>query len=110
MTYHGCLLENARKQIPGQMGEIMTAKDERSLQPLRARLEEMEREGVKLYVSGTLATSEYIVRHCINEDTIKFIGSNSLLQHACGRRGIAQDGQPPGTMRIFRCSGRHKML
>ena len=70
MTYHGCLLENARKQIPGQMGEIMTAKDERSLQPLRARLEEMEREGVKLYVSGTLATSEYIVRHCINEDTV----------------------------------------
>ena len=70
MTYHGCLLENARKQIPGQMGEIMTAKDERRLQPLRARLEEMEREGVTLYVSGTLATSEYIVRHCINEDTV----------------------------------------
>ena len=80
MTYHGCLLENARKQIPGQMGEIMTAKDEKSLQPLRARLEEMEdaaeiaremeREGVKLYVNGRLATSEYIVRHCINEDTV----------------------------------------
>ena len=52
------------------MGEIMTAKDERSLQPLRARLEEMEREGVKLYVNGRLATSEYIVRHCINEDTV----------------------------------------
>ncbi len=52
------------------MGEIMTAKDERSPKPLRVRLEEMEREGVKLYVNGRLATSEYIVRHCINEDTV----------------------------------------
>lgn len=48
----------------------MTGKDERSLQPLRVRLEKMEKEGVKLYVNGTLATSEYIIRHCINEDTV----------------------------------------
>lgn len=55
---------------PGQMGEIMTLKETQGPQPLKARLEKMEKEGVKLYVNGALSTSEYIVRHCVNEDTV----------------------------------------
>ena len=30
----------------------------------------MERDGVKLYVNGSVSTPEYITRHCVNEDTV----------------------------------------
>lgn len=48
----------------------MTSKDTKGPEPLRTRLEKMERAGVRLYVNGMLSTSEYIVGHCINEDTV----------------------------------------
>lgn len=48
----------------------MTFKDKKNPEPLKVRLERMERDGVKLYVNGALSTSEYIMRHCVNEDAV----------------------------------------
>ena len=48
----------------------MTFKEKKNSEPLRERLERMERDGVKLYVNGSVSTPEYITRHCVNEDTV----------------------------------------
>lgn len=37
---------------------------------LRPQLEQMEREGVILYLNGVPSTTEYIMKNCVNEDTI----------------------------------------
>ncbi len=36
---------------------------------LRQRLEKLEREGTKLYFNGAPSSTEYIIDHCINEDS-----------------------------------------
>lgn len=52
------------------MGEFMTSKEE-SFEPLRVRLEKMEKEGVKLFINGSLSNPKYIVEHCFHdEDTV----------------------------------------
>lgn len=37
---------------------------------LKSRLEQLEKEGVKLYLNGAPSTTEYIVNNCVNEDTV----------------------------------------
>lgn len=37
---------------------------------LKPQLEQMEREGVILYLNGVPSTTEYIIKNCVNEDTI----------------------------------------
>lgn len=37
---------------------------------LKPQLEQMEREGVILYLNGVPSTTEYIMKNCVNEDTI----------------------------------------
>ncbi|MDO4303594.1 MAG: hypothetical protein Q4D94_06715 [Bacillota bacterium] len=39
-------------------------------EPLRSRLERMEKTGVKLYLNGVPSTTEYIIENCVNEDTV----------------------------------------
>ncbi|MCM1126397.1 MAG: hypothetical protein NC429_07980 [Lachnospiraceae bacterium] len=39
-------------------------------EPLRSRLERMERAGVKLYLNGAPSTTEYILRRCVREGTV----------------------------------------
>lgn len=37
---------------------------------LKSQLEDLEREGVKLYLNGVPSTTEYIIRNCVEEDTV----------------------------------------
>lgn len=37
---------------------------------LRLRLEQLEKEGTKLYLNGAPSTTEFIVNNCVNEDTV----------------------------------------
>lgn len=37
---------------------------------LKPQLEQMEREGVILYLNGVPSTTEYIMKNCVNEDAI----------------------------------------
>ena len=37
---------------------------------LKPQLEQMEKEGVILYLNGVPSTTEYIMKNCVNEDTI----------------------------------------
>ena len=37
---------------------------------LKSQLEKLEKEGTKLYLNGAPSTTEYIVDHCVNEDTV----------------------------------------
>ena len=37
---------------------------------LRPQLEQLEKAGVKLYLNGIPSTTEYIMKNCVNEDTI----------------------------------------
>lgn len=37
---------------------------------LKEQLESMEKKGVKLYFNGAPSTTDYIVKNCVNEDTI----------------------------------------
>lgn len=37
---------------------------------LKSHLEQLEKEGVKLYLNGVPSTTEYIVNNCVNEDTV----------------------------------------
>lgn len=37
---------------------------------LKSHLEQLEKEGVKLYLNGVPSTTEYIVNNYVNEDTV----------------------------------------
>ncbi len=37
---------------------------------LKPQLEQMEKEGVILYLNGVPSTTEYIMKNCVNEDTM----------------------------------------
>lgn len=39
-------------------------------EPLKSQLEELEREGVRLYLDGVPSTTDYIVSNCVEEDTV----------------------------------------
>ncbi len=39
-------------------------------EPLRKRLEQMEKRGVKLYLNGVPSTTDFIIENCVNEDTV----------------------------------------
>lgn len=48
----------------------MTSKDIANNNALKSRLEQLEKEGIKLYLNGVPSTTEYIVNNCVNEDTV----------------------------------------
>ncbi len=48
----------------------MASKSNANSDALRSRLEQLEKEGVKLYLNGVPSTTEYIVNNCVNEDTV----------------------------------------
>ena len=48
----------------------MTSKKKSDTSALKLRLERMEKQGVKLYLDGAPSTTEYIIRNCVNEDTV----------------------------------------
>ncbi|MCM1136290.1 MAG: hypothetical protein NC400_12040 [Clostridium sp.] len=49
----------------------MSSKEEKGFEPLRVRLERMEKEGVRLFINGALSNPNYIVERCCNDgDTI----------------------------------------
>lgn len=50
------------------MGEKL--KKNAKYEPLRSRLERMERAGVKLYLNGAPSTTENILKKCIREDAV----------------------------------------
>ena len=52
------------------MGEDMTSNCKSESAPLRVRLEQLEREGIKLFLNGVPSTTDYIVKTCINEETV----------------------------------------
>jgi hypothetical protein len=52
------------------MGENMAAKIIADSNALKSQLEKLEKEGTKLYLNGAPSTTEYIVSHCVNEDTV----------------------------------------
>ncbi|MDY5869069.1 MAG: hypothetical protein ACI4EP_05635 [Suilimivivens sp.] len=54
--------------IPEQMGEFV--KTNKNYDSLKSQLEDLEREGVKLYLNGVPSTTEYIIRNCVEEDTV----------------------------------------
>lgn len=54
--------------IPKQMGAFV--KISKNYDSLKSRLEDMEKEGVKLYLNGVPSTTEYIIRNCVEEDTV----------------------------------------
>ena len=54
--------------IPKQMGEFV--KTNKNYDSLKSQLEDLEREGVKLYLNGVPSTTEYIIRNCVEEDTV----------------------------------------
>lgn len=48
----------------------MISQNKTDVVPLRSRLEELEEKGVKLYLNGRPSTTEYILKNCVNEDTV----------------------------------------
>lgn len=48
----------------------MCSKSKTDTVSLRPQLEQMEKEGVKLYLNGVPSSTEYIMMHCVNEDTV----------------------------------------
>lgn len=48
----------------------MTSKSKTNSELLKSQLEKLEKEGIKLYLDGAPSTTEYIVNHCVNEDTV----------------------------------------
>lgn len=48
----------------------MASKNIANSDALRSRLEQLEKEGTKLYLNGAPSTTEYIVNNCVNEDTV----------------------------------------
>ena len=48
----------------------MTLKQNTDPVSLKPQLEQLEREGVILYLNGVPSTTEYIMKNCVNEDTI----------------------------------------
>lgn len=48
----------------------MTSQSKSDVVSLRSRLEKLEEEGVKLYLNGRPSNTEYILNHCVNEDTV----------------------------------------
>ncbi len=50
------------------MGEFV--KTNKNYDSLKSHLEDLEREGVKLYLNGVPPTTEYIIRNCVEEDTV----------------------------------------
>lgn len=60
----------------------MTSKCEDDSVLLRARLGKMEKEGIKLFLNGVPSTTEYIVKKCIEEDTVYM---PDYVTDECGR-------------------------
>ena len=52
------------------MGEKMALTQNTDPVSLKPQLEQLEREGVILYLNGVPSTTEYIMKNCVNEDTI----------------------------------------
>lgn len=48
----------------------MCSKSKTAPVSLGPQLEQLERKGVKLYLNGVPSTTEYIIKHCVNEDTV----------------------------------------
>lgn len=48
----------------------MTSKNAEMPVALKPYLEQYEQSGIKLYLNGVPSTTEYIVNHCVNEDTV----------------------------------------
>ncbi|NBH25719.1 hypothetical protein D3Z60_07885 [Lachnospiraceae bacterium] len=48
----------------------MTSEKETNSSLLKSRLETLEKSGIKLYLNGLPSTTEYIVKKCVNEDTV----------------------------------------
>ncbi len=48
----------------------MTSQSKADVVPLRSRLEKLEKKGIKLYLNGHPSTTEYILKNCVNEDTV----------------------------------------
>lgn len=48
----------------------MVSKNESDSGSLKSQLEKLEKKGVKLYLNGAPSTTEYIVKNCVNEDTV----------------------------------------
>lgn len=48
----------------------MASKNIANSDALRLRLEQLEKEGTKLYLNGAPSTTEFIVNNCVNEDTV----------------------------------------
>lgn len=48
----------------------MTSENKTNSDSLKEQLEGMEKMGIKLYLNGVLSTTDYIVKNCVNEDTI----------------------------------------
>ncbi|NBJ93697.1 hypothetical protein D5281_14125 [bacterium 1xD42-62] len=69
-TYHGVLLEIVKNCILKSVGEKMTSENKSNSSSLKERLEGMEKNGVKLYLNGVPSTTDYIIKNCVNEDTI----------------------------------------
>lgn len=51
-------------------GRIMRSRNKAKPVSLRSRLQQLEKAGVKLYLNGVPSTTEYIMKHCVNEDTV----------------------------------------
>ncbi len=60
----------------------MTLNCEEDSALLRVSLEEMERKGIKLFLNGVPSTTEYIIKSCINEDTVYM---PDYVTDECGR-------------------------
>ena len=52
------------------MGDCMASNNKINSSLLKSQLEKMEKSGIKLYLNGLPSTTEYIVRKCVNEDTV----------------------------------------
>ncbi|MDE7046457.1 MAG: hypothetical protein K2P25_00485, partial [Lachnospiraceae bacterium] len=51
-------------------GIKMTSENKTNSDSLKEQLEGMEKMGIKLYLNGVPSTTDYIVKNCVNEDTI----------------------------------------
>ncbi|MDE7332259.1 MAG: hypothetical protein K2O16_08440 [Lachnospiraceae bacterium] len=48
----------------------MASNNKTNFSLLKSQLEKLEKNGIKLYLNGLPSTTEYIVRKCVNEDTV----------------------------------------
>ena len=48
----------------------MTSEKETNSSLLKSQFETLEKSGIKLYLNGLPSTTEYIVKKCVNEDTV----------------------------------------